>query len=580
MKIGIAVWIMLGAMAAGIASYAEDRIVLADKGKSDYVIVIPDDAIPSEQHAAEEFAGFLKEISGAEIAIHKAAAGTPERMILLGRTSLTKDAQGEDAALGPEEFVIRCDGSSLIIAGGRPRGTLYGVYDFLEDDLGCRWFSAKVSRIPKLDRIELGPISRREAPAFEYREAFYTDAFDPDFCARNKMNSANAPLDETRGGNVSYHHFVHSFNQIISPDEYFDEHPEYFSYFNGARQRDGSQLCLTNPDVLRIAKETVRKWIAERPDAAIYSVSQNDCYGFCECPACKAIADEEGSQAGPLLRFVNAIADDIARDHPDKLIDTLAYQWSDVPPKITKPHKNVRIRMCPIAACEAHPYAECEKNQRFVEILKGWSAVTDKLYIWHYNTDFAHYLLPFPDLVQLISSLRLYKENGVIGVFCEGNYAPGGGGSFDELKAYLIAKMLWDPKVDAWAVVDDFLKGYYGEAAPSMRRYIDLLQSQLTDGRNHFGIYSGPQDVGYLNDDVIAQAEKLFDEAEKAVAADPDALQRVRHERLGIEYVKIARKMPGADLDAFLERCRSDGVQQISEGRSLDTWEQQMRAAQ
>jgi hypothetical protein len=559
-------------------------MVLAEGCTSEYVIVIPDDASPSEVHAAEEFGHFVKEVSGADLPIRKEADGPTDHMVLIGRSKLTEryllegvdEGVVEGASLNPEGFVIRRAGPHLLIVGGRPRGTLYGVYDFLEDDLGCRWYTSKVSRIPKMDRIEIGDLLRWESPAFEYREPFYWDAFDGDWAARNKCNSANARLEDRHGGKVTYSHFVHTFSQIVGPDQ-FEAHPEYFALVNGKRQKGGSQLCLTNPDVLRIAKETVRKWIEEAPDAAIYSVSQNDFYGYCECDACKKVADEEGSQSGPILRLVNAIADDIAKDHPDKLIDTLAYWYSDVPPKITKPRPNVRIRMCPIGACEAHPYDQCEKDARFVEILKGWAKLTDNLYIWHYNTNFANYLMPFPDFVELISSIRLYKQNGVVGIFAEGNYSPGGGGSFDELKAYLLAKMFWDPDVDAWAVIDDFLAGYYGDAAPMMREYIDLLHAQLADGKNHFGIYTKPQDATYLSPEVMAKAEQLFDEMEKAVADDPDILRRVQKERLGIDYVKITRGDKTVDLDAFFAACRAQGIQRLNEWQPIDDTEKAIR---
>src|SRR5208337_2061902 len=91
-------------------------------------------------------------------------------------------------------------------------------------------------------------------------------------------------------------------------DEFFDAHPEYFSLVGSARRRAGGQLCLSNADVLRIVTERVLKCMRANPKAMIVSVSQNDWAGYCECPQCRALADEEGSQSGPLLRFVNAVA--------------------------------------------------------------------------------------------------------------------------------------------------------------------------------------------------------------------------------------------------------------------------------
>ena len=558
---------------SGAAWGAGRKVMLADGGKSDYTIVIPADAIPSEVYAANDLAKTLKEICGADLPVKKMGEGNPKQAIYLGIPYDRKES--DKVTYGPEEFAIRMSGANLVIEGGRPRGVMYGVYDFLEDDLGCRWFTSKVSRIPKMSKIDLSKVKqRREGPAFEYRESFYWDSFDAAWAAHNRQNGSNQHLTEKEGGHIVYYPGGHSFSMIIGEDQ-FAAHPEYFAMVNGARRGGYSQLCLTNPDVLRLAKVAVRKWIAEHPEASIVSVSQNDCDGPCECDNCKKVVEEEGAQSGPILRFVNAIADDIAKDYPDKLIDTFAYWYSTAPPKVTKPRPNVRIRMCPIGACEAHPYTACDKDTQFVDILKGWSKLTDHLYIWHYNTDFAHYMMPFPDFVELISSIRLYKENGVVGLFMEGMYNQGGGGSMDEVKSYFIAKMMWDPNVDVWAVIDDFLAGYYGKAGPKMREYIDLLHSQVANGKNHFFIYTSPNDIGYLPPEVITNAEKLFDAMEKAVANDPDALRRVRHERMCLEYVKIARG-DKTNLDAFLKVCHDDGMTMISEGQTLNDWQKAM----
>ena len=134
-----------------------------------------------------------------------------------------------------------------------------------------------------------------------------------DFSVRNKYNGAQHQPDEARGGNISYRGFVHTFNALVPPERYFADHPEYYSEINGARVGpDHSQLCLTNPDVLRIATQTVRQWIKESPNASIISVSQNDWHNYCQCEKCSALAEKEGSQAGPLLHFVNAIAESYA----------------------------------------------------------------------------------------------------------------------------------------------------------------------------------------------------------------------------------------------------------------------------
>jgi len=150
---------------------------------------------------------------------------------------------------------------------------------------------------------------------------------------------------------------VHSFNQMIPPEKYFSSHPEWFSLIDGARRSERSQLCLTNKEMLQESIKNVLEWIQQHPEARIISVSQNDWTGWCECDNCRRVEEEEGGvHSGPLLRFVNAVADEIGKKYPDKLIDTLAYWYTEDPPAKVRPRPNVRIRLCPIGVCESHPY--------------------------------------------------------------------------------------------------------------------------------------------------------------------------------------------------------------------------------
>src|SRR5262249_48277631 len=267
--------------------------------------------------------------------------------------------------------------------------------------------------------------------------------------------------------------FVHTFNDLLPPKQYFDAHPEYYSLVNGKRMKGTYQLCLTNPDVLQIAIEKVKEWIRRSPNATIFSVSQNDTYDNCQCDNCRAVEQQEGAPSGVVLRFVNALADAIAKDHPNVLIDTLAYQWTEDPPKLVRPRPNVRIRLAPIGACVAHGFDKCDANKKVLSNLEAWAKITNQLYIWQYCTNFANYLQPLPDLDEIRDDTRLFKQRGTVGLFYEGAYAQGGGGEMSELKAYLMAKLMWNPNRPAEPIIAEFLDGVYGKAAPYIRKWLD-----------------------------------------------------------------------------------------------------------
>jgi len=576
-------------MAASAETSASD-IVLSLAGKAEYRVVVSAKASPSEKHGAQELARFLGEMSGGTFEVVPEPSKLPRKAILVGRGRLVDSLVPASAfdGLGDDGFLIRAVGDTLILAGGRQRGTMYACYSLLEDVLGCRWYSSAVSVIPKMPTIRIpAGIDRRETPAFENRDPFYTDAFDADWAARNRSTADSARLDEQRGGKISYYPFVHSFLYLVPPDRYFAEHPEYFSLIDGKRLRDHSQLCLTNPDVLRISTQQVLKWMEEHPNAKIFSVSQNDWGNPCQCEKCRAVVEREGSESGPLLEFVNAVARETRKKYPDKLIDTLAYQYTKEPPKHVVPEENVRVRLCPIEACVSHPFEQCEHNSIFVDVLKRWTAMTNNLYVWHYVVNFHGYQQPVPNFRELAADIPMYHRHGVKGLFLQGMYQEGGNGEFCEMRAWVEAKLLWDAGRDMEALVDDFMKGYYGPAAPALRRYFDLMHENVTKNNLHVRIYDQPT-AGYLSPDILAKAEACFDDAEAAVRIRPDHLRRVQRDRLSIRYVRLMQAVEAwrgggrspqegaklADtLAAFASDLRSYGAKRISEGRMLDDWE-------
>ena len=565
------------------------NVNLVEDGRSAYCVVIAKDASVSEHYAASEFKRFIGEMSGAMLPYSPDGATPPEKAVLIGDSEALRSlgVSMDFKDLGDEGFVIKTVGDHVIIAGGKLRGTLYGVYAFL-DSLGCRWYGKDASTIPHMPNITLGALDIKDKPAFEYRDVFIREAMNPDYASRNLTNGAHASLDAKRGGCVAYYPFVHSFAAMLPLDKYWDKHPEYFSMIDGKRTRDNTQLCMSNPEVVKLATEVTLQWMHDHPEAKIYSVSQNDWYNNCQCPDCKAIDEEEGSPSGLMLRFVNAIAAETSKVYPDKLVDTLAYQWTEQPPKITKPHPNVRVRLCPIFCCEAHPYETCDapENKAFIQNLSSWSKITDQLYIWHYNTSFAHYSNPFPDYRQLMDTAKLYKRSGVKGIFWEGAYPPGAGTELGNLRAYLLSKISWNPDIDGEAVMKEFCDDYYGKSGRYILEYVRMLEDKVTKDNIHMKIWANPLDA-YLTPEIIAKSDTLFDKAE-AAADSPAILNRVKQDRLSVEYVKLMQPIMRNDikgkeadlmkwLDDFVSRCKQYGMTNISEGESLDSYHGRIR---
>src|SRR5690349_21403195 len=318
-------FVVLSLSLSATALFGADRFVLSSHDRKACPVVIAADAPASERYAAEELQRYLERITTLKCPVLDDSAPTVAREILLGDNAhLRKLKLGLDLGkLGPEGFVLRNVGNKLVIAGGRPRGTLYGVYTLLEDKLGVRWFTPELESVPHTNRLWLASLNETHTPALEYREVFWTEMMrDADFAARHRLNGEHYHLTDKQGGRaVVYFPFVHSLDELI-PRSLYQDHPEYFPFINGKRVNGYVQRCLSNPEVIKLAKATVRKWIHEHPEATIISVSQNDTRNWCQCDVCKAFDDQEGSPAASLIRFVNTIAEDIEHDFPNIRLDT------------------------------------------------------------------------------------------------------------------------------------------------------------------------------------------------------------------------------------------------------------------
>ncbi|HOH31014.1 MAG TPA: DUF4838 domain-containing protein, partial [Candidatus Hydrogenedentes bacterium] len=355
------------------------------------------------------------------------------------------------------------------------------------------------------------------------------------------MNGYAAGLEERHGGKIMYYGFVHTFEGLLPPETYYDAHPEYYALVDGKRLKERSQLCCTNPEVMELVAQEVRRRMAEHPEATVFSVSQNDWYNYCQCETCTRLAEAEGSQIAPVLQLVNHVARSVATEFPDKLIDTLAYQYTRKPPASMRPEPNVIIRLCSIECDFAHPFEErtTPENRAFCDDLEAWAKVANRLWVWNYNTSFSSYLTPFPNLNVRGPNIRYMIANNVRGIFEQDVYNTPHG-CFSPLSGYLGAKLLWNPNYDTELAINEFLTGVYAEAATPLRLYLDLFHEAVKDPETRMGIWIGP-DVPFLTDDLMKRADALMDMAEAAVAHRPEVLERVRIARLSTDFTIMER---------------------------------------
>lgn len=539
-------------------------LILVENGESDYVIVKGAACSPAENTAAEELQKYIAKISGKTLEIAQDTARGRENEILVGRTN--REAQFgfaiDRGVLGDEGFQIEVIGSKLFIAGGELRGTLYGVYDFLEKSLGCRWFTPQTQVIPENATIKIDArLNYSEKPVFEYRYQDWNCALNESWIVKQKMNEGTRST--AYGGSVFYANGCHSMSSLL-PESYFEEYPEYFSYREDQAARTTDQRCLTNPDVLAIVIQNVRAALLASPTAKIVSITQNDNGNYCQCEHCKAMDAQYGGPSGTNIWFVNQIAEALEGEFPTVQFDTFAYQYTRTPPTNIVPRDSVIVRLCSIECCFAHPLEECgitrirsehrldkfpyieldspaarrtNVEPTFAQDMKGWSDICKNLYAWDYTTNYMMYLNIFANFQVLQPNMQFFAENNVKGVFEEGN-AASISGEFGELRAYIIAKLLWDPWCDVERHMDDFLQGYYGrDSAKYIKEYVDIITNKTLNTDQHLYIFQWQYEGLYFTAKERRHIDDLWDTAEQN-AGNEQQLANIKRSRLSFRQYK------------------------------------------
>ena len=549
-----------------------NKYVLFENGNSEYSIVVDPSAGESVQLAAVELQTWVEKVSGVTLPIVALDGGAEGKRLVVGwntvSASLLPDEKEPDAS--DDAVNWRSVRGDMVFWGGAKRGTLYSVYSFLEEELGCRWYSSKVSVAPGCARYAFGKISHREVPSIIVRDDLYYDVVNnPLFSGRLRNN--HVPLQGRDGKLIPFssERFwgVHTFDMMVPQSAYFKSHPEYYSLRDGKRQKGNTQLCLSNPDVLRITIESMRKVMRENPDYLIYSLTQNDNFDYCECPECQAIADQYGGQSGLMIWFVNQVADALKDEFPDKYIGTFAYQYTRGVPKNIKPRENVVVRLCSIECCLIHNYDECEQNRAFLDDLTGWAAISPHLFIWDYTTAFTQYSLPVPNFKTAKPHIQDFVANKAIGMMEEGDYQTKCG-EFNELKAYLLAKLMWNSEANPDAIIKDFTDGYYGPAGKHIREYIEYADRILRRDGIHMTCYPVIGDEVY-SEEFITGALDIFKKAKKSVADKPDYLSRVESAEFPILLLYNEKMPEEASLAGTFSQIKhvieKDGVTKMAE---------------
>ena len=560
-------WFLAGNEAAPLraGSGVCGSLQLANDGKTEYVIVTATAASRAEAFAARELAEYLGRGTKTSWPVVKECDFRGDKPALFVGPAEFARQQGIDVGkLGSEEWIIRSVDSNVVISGGRPRGTLYGAYEFLERCVGVRFLDAATEYVPQRPTLTLpADMAIQSKPAFFRREIFMVTPHQPRqvlFQVRRKINAFGNAAVAAAGPELGFctlfgspysTHTHHLYTRDFPTDK-----PEYFALTEqGHRTGPGpdGQVCMSHPDVRKLFASRLRRYIREdreriaqagtdAPPPLIYDLTPNDNLNKCVCDRCRALAVKYGAYSGVVLEFTNAVADEIAKDYPEVLVQTAAYTFYLEAPRGITPRDNVLIRIAQLGAefsvapprdtlrSLVHPV-----NVAVCEAFESRAGVSKTLGVHDYWTAWnQQFQWPHADIRGLAPTLRFYHRSGVRDYFVEDELMGSRLHNFVDLQFYLASRLLQNPAQDEQPIIAEFMELYYRSAAPLMRQLLDYIERRQEEESGILATVP-PATRRYFDARFFVETDALLRRAEEAVAGDAEALAHVRQERLPLD---------------------------------------------
>jgi hypothetical protein len=508
-------------------------LTLVENGAASGRIYVASGAPQEVQDAAAELSRVLEKMSGAKLPVETIPASGGA--ILHGSICLDAAAQGAGVAIekpsrAKDGYRVKVAGKAVRIVGESPSGVYTGAMRFLES-LGCGWYApGDVGEvIPRKATVTVpDAMDAAEASNSINRRFWYGGG------SKGRTPATDAWLRRMNGANYESGSWSHAYAHLI-PKEVLKEHPEYGSVSRG--QRSTKQLCTTNPDVVRLAAETLEKDMAKK-EAFVFPAGPNDGGGLCECAECVKL-DTPGylePSSGKLATtdrvfgFASAVAALTSKRFPDRDLGILVYsEYSRPPKKLEGMSPNVFPMVAPIRRCRIHGPGNpcCEMNKLLQEEIRAWAKLGPKLGFYMYNYNLADSLLPFSKVdfyKRTLAEVNAANVEQLAWIFetidTWSAHAP---------SLWLSARISWTTRLDVDREMERFYSGFYGAAAEPMRAYWKRLDEAYANTPTHAGSSYGmhkvwtPQLLAASRADLDRAAKLAGDEREKQAVAMAEA---------------------------------------------------------
>jgi len=541
-----------------VAGFSASGAILSENGRTEYVISVAPDAAPVDRFAAEELQTFLGESTGARFEIVADGAAHP-KAIELG-TPRARELIGEEKAkaLGTEETLYAVRGDSVAIVGGGRTGNAYGVYSFLERELGCRWFTRQGDNlVPKHPTLELGDRTVTEKPVLAYRGFCgkvhiprERDSRDTLFLFRNRVNwIANNFTNACRTdlcGKLVPRMWVnlphcHSTFTYMPPEKYFKDHPDWYCEWTEGK-RIPKQLCFSNAEMRRELTKNFIAYVKSHGASGFYDLSHQDDVDnpLCYCAGCRALAERYGASGAPLFDYLQELSPVLKRECPDAIVHFLAYHQKATqhPPTGMKPFAgNVVAVFAPLdddfSKNLSHP-----NNRRTLDDIRQWSKLLD-VWFWSYPIVYTAGMPPFGGLGRATEDYRLARAAGLTGAYCEHDVGNDCGAGFFEMQTWMLTQTFRDPSADWRVLRREFCDFYYGAASADLIAYEEFLERGREGMQARLGFLGETGEI--FTGASLASWQRTFDGMERKVGGAEPFVQRLREARIPLDALTLKR---------------------------------------
>lgn len=466
------------------AKRLNDKTSANKVSKSDifsYKILLPIDYTDAEKITADILQSEINKIHGISLNI-QTRYSNDNKYISVGNTYLWNEYQQikkNEIEFEDEQSIVVSFNGHVLLNGSEKRGKFYAACSFLEEEMDIHYLGQNVW-VGNRDLKSIAIKDRVFKPKFSNRSVFYSNSLDPYFSSRNRINlwyDKNITFSEIGGNDVGGPSGTHTYDQLVPKEKYYFNHPEFYSdQFNTKRDiKDCTQLCLTNDQVFKIAKENILIYLKNNKDTDYINIAANDCNNTCSCDKCNKINLEESSNFGTLARFLNKMSDELIPLYPKIKLITLSYLDLYKAPVKTKLKNNITVRISTDTTSWNRPFKKIRDDNNFKNRVDNWKKVCKNLWVYDYGCNFGEYFMIHPSIYNIADNLKFYSELGFSGVTIESFYE-NSGVEESELRVYLYSKLLVNPENKIDSIINQFCNKYYGiEAGKLLKQYYDII---------------------------------------------------------------------------------------------------------